>query len=266
MRNALFAFGLFGLGLLVPGAGCGGGGSDYEAIEVALGAATSVAHASSIAVGAMAGPTACATVARACGSGATYPCDGEVAIALGDACPLPLGGAATGSVSVTGSWSAATDSTMTTGWTSVMAGGGSVYVRQSTGVRVRDSGGTLRLTAVGQDISVAGAAALAAQSTLTVDVDQAGTPGDPSDDVYTVDVTQQNVTGGGTKQLTISNARIDPSCRLSPVAGQATLQEVSGFSVRQEVLRFHAACDGKADVTGTFGTSGTVALRFVAAR
>jgi hypothetical protein len=49
------------------------------------------------------------------------------------------------------------------------------------------------------------------------------------------------------------------------VSGRATIQDVGGFSVRQDVVRFHADCDGKAEVSGAFGRDESVALHFFAA-
>jgi len=46
----------------------------------------------------------------------------------------------------------------------------------------------------------------------------------------------------------VSNAVMDPSCRLNPISGSAVFQAVGGVSVSQQILEFHATCDGKADV------------------
>src|SRR5438552_646790 len=77
-------------------AGCFGGGSpDVSSVEVSLGIASSLAHAADLTALAMSGSTVCATVTGPC---ANYPCDGTVQLAYGDGCPLPLGGAASGTV------------------------------------------------------------------------------------------------------------------------------------------------------------------------
>ena len=91
MKKELF----FGAALAFIGA-CGN--SQQKAInEVQFGltTASAVGRTAALAMDAMKGmPVACATVKTAC---STFPCTtGEVTIALGPGCPLPLGGAATG--------------------------------------------------------------------------------------------------------------------------------------------------------------------------
>jgi hypothetical protein len=52
---------------------------------------------------------------------------------------------------------------------------------------------------------------------------------------------------------------VDPSCHLNPISGSATLQKVSTITIVQDTVTFHAACDGKADIS----SGGSVSLNFL---
>jgi hypothetical protein len=106
-------------------------------------------------------------------------------------------------------------------------------------------------------VNVQGLVALAAQSDWTVNVDSANTPA-PGDDRYTVTGTQQGGSGFGGGQLNVQSVVVDPACKLNPISGSATDQQVSLTSIRQFTLDFHAACDGKANLD----RGGTVPLVF----
>jgi hypothetical protein len=215
-----------------------GGDVDLRPMEVAIGAAASLGHASTIAMNAMSAQTACAQVTRAC---ASYPCsDGAVTITLGADCPLPLGGAATGVVSVTGTWQSATQATLSSTFTNVLAGANETVVVSATNVTATPTS----VSYTGQDVQAQGASALAAQSTWNVSLDGSKR--------YTISGTQQAGSGGGAaSQLNVSGVVLDPACTLNPVAGSATIQDVGGLSVSQANITFHSACDGKAQADGT---------------
>lgn len=238
-------------------------GSDLRAqirpVEVAIGSASALGQTSAIATSAMRGTTACATVATAC---PTYPCEGKVELAYGADCPLPLGGTASGTVSVTGTWKSADSATVRTTFVDAKAGDKNVVVTSATNLTVSRSANTTSVNYVGQNVSVRGSAALAAQSVWTVSVDNKGTADKPADDTYRVTGTQQAAGGSSTQQIVVSGVVLDPACRLNPTDGTATLQEVSGLSVNQLMVRFHATCDGKADVTPTAGAPQPVTLNF----
>src|SRR4051812_13673023 len=79
-------------------------------VQYGITTAALVAQTASISMDAIKnGASACATVKAGC---TTYTCNGAVTINLGASCPLPLGGEATGTVEVTGSWSAADSATL----------------------------------------------------------------------------------------------------------------------------------------------------------
>src|SRR5437868_11679570 len=92
-------FTLAGLLLLVA---CGSKESINE-VQYGITTAATVAYAASISMEAVkSGSSVCATVKTGC---TTYSCNGAVTVNLGAACPLPLGGVASGIVEVTGAWS-----------------------------------------------------------------------------------------------------------------------------------------------------------------
>jgi hypothetical protein len=216
---------------------------DYRPLEVALGAAAAVGHTSRLAMAAMRGPTACATPKKVC---LAFPCDGEFDIDLSDACPIPLGGAASGKVTVSGRWTTRDKASFGAIYQDVRTSDGEVVVKQSTGISASYASMQTTLSYVGQNVQTGGSVTVG-QSTWTI------TAGD--DGTYEVSATQQGVAGAGVTQLSVSSTRISPSCQLNPVSGSAVIQEVGGLSIRNDVLHFHSTCDGKADNGAT--------LRFV---
>ncbi|HEX9104248.1 MAG TPA: hypothetical protein VF997_18690 [Polyangia bacterium] len=244
--------------LLASALACGGcfGSSDADlsGIEVALVAGSSIGHSASMTAAAMSAPVACVSVTQPCS--ATYPCSGVAAVTLGDACPLPLGGVGSGQIAVSGSW-AATDMATLGMMLGIGVSDGKVAVSEAIGVKVTTSMGHQTVAYAGQDVSVSQGAALG-QSSWTVDVDGKGTPGDPSDDVYTINGASQGAAAGSGAQVTqvsLTTVVLDPSCRKNPIAGMGVIQQVGSASLGEVVASFHAACDGKVDVAGALGSS-----------
>jgi hypothetical protein len=254
------------IGLLL--AGCGNdGGFSIRSIEVGIGAAIAIGQSGGIAMRAMASTTmVCATVDTQC---TTYPCNnGKVTASYGGQCPLPLG-TSSGQVTVSGTWQSKDQASLSQVFANAAAGQKNVVVASTSSLSVRRSGGSgsAQITTIdfgGQNATVRGVTALAAQSRWTVVVDDAGTPDDPNDDKYTVDGVDQAAGGTASGQISVDNVVVDPSCRLNPIGGDGTIQSVSTFSVRQERVTFHAACDGKADLRGTTGGTSQVKLNFLA--
>jgi hypothetical protein len=201
--------------------GCSGT-VDLSPIETALVAGSSIGHAASIAVASMSTPTACANVTQAC---STFPCDGAATLALGPACPLPLGGAASGSVGVGGTWSSQNAATLMLTFIDVGVSAGQVSVREAAGVAVQGDSAHYTVAYSGQDVSVSGSTALVGQSTWTVDVDTRSTPGDPSDDVYSITGGMQG-TSTRVTQVELTNVVLDPGCRSNPISGSGVQQAV----------------------------------------
>jgi hypothetical protein len=244
---------LLSLSLLTVGC-FGSSDEDLSPIEVALVAGSSIGHSASMTAAAMNAPVACVNVTQPCS--AAYPCSGVASVTLGDACPLPLGGVGSGQVAVSGSW-AATDMATLGMMFGIGVADGNISVSEAIGVKVSTQAGHQTVAYTGQDVSVTNGATLAAQSAWTVDVDEKMTPGDPSDDVYTINGAHQGVsTGGGADvaQVTLTSVVVDASCRHNPIAGTGIIQRVGTSSIVQEIgITFHSSCDGKADVRGTLG-------------
>ena len=245
------------LGLYLSVAACAGcfgtKDADLSGIEVALVAAMSIGHSASTVNAAMHAPVACVSVTQGCST--TYPCNGAAGITLGTACPLPLGGAGNGQVAVSGSWAASDQATLGMMY-GIGVADGNVSVSQAAGVKVNAGNGHSTVTYAGQNVSVTSGATLAAQSSWTVDVDDHGSAGDPSDDKYTVDGAQQGASTGATGQVTLTSVVIDSSCRKNPIAGMGVIQQVNGSSlIEQVIVQFTSQCDGTANVKGTLSSS-----------
>jgi hypothetical protein len=221
-----------------------GSNVDRKPMEVAIAAAASLGQTATLAMNAMERPTSCAQATTACSS---YPCSGAVTISYGADCPLPLGGVASGSVNVTGTWSSATAATLSSTFVNVQAGGKNNVVTSATNLTATPSS----VSYTGQNAVVRGGGTLAAQSTWNVSVDNMGR--------YTISGTQQAGSGGGSaQQLDVTNVILDPSCTLNPVGGEAVIQDVSGLNVSAATITFHSACDGKAQADGS-----SVGVQFV---
>jgi hypothetical protein len=236
-------------------AGCfGSSDADLSAIETALVAGASIGHSASMTAAAMSAPVACVNVTQPCS--ASFPCSGGASVMLGDACPLPLGGVGNGEESVSGSW-AANDMATLGMMFGIGVSDGSISVSEAIGVKVTTANGHQTVAYAGQDVTVNSGAALG-QSSWTVDVDDKGTPGDPSDDVYTLNGASQGVAAGEGAQVTqvsLTTVVLDPSCRKNPIAGMGVIQDAGTSSLGEVVAKFHAKCDGKVDVAGALGGS-----------
>ena len=241
----------------------GGAGSD-QGIGAILGTAAPLGYAGALSLAALDGNgPACVTVVTAC---ATPPCDGEVTIDVAT-CALPVAASATGLVSVSLSRSSTDMATMIAQFVDVDAGGQGLTVAQAT-VTVTRSGTSVSTTYTDQDVQSADGSSTVQQSSWSIDVETQGTWDDGGDDVITITGAGQTVVGSDVSQVSITNAVMDPSCRLNPISGSATVQDVAGINVQQMSLDFHSTCDGLADIDvavsldpfGNNGSGGTVAL------
>ena len=258
MGNRLF----FGVGLAFLGA-CGNPQQKaINEVQFSLTTAAAVGRTAALAMDAMKGmPVACTTVKTAC---TTYPCTaGAVTIALGPGCPLPLGGAATGTVTVTGNWSSVDQATLSQTFTDAQVTAQSnkaLAIASVTQVSASRSGNTLTIKYTGTN-AVAGASgsavAVGASNSWTVAVDNKGTA-DPNDDLLTIDSTSVSAGGfSGARVANVNGVVLDPSCRQNPTAGSADITQVSGGIVPVPTItkiKFHAACDGQAEVDGSTAT------------
>lgn len=238
-------------------AACGAKQAAIDEVQFGLTTAGVIGLSGTLAMDAIKGPApACVTIKTAC---STYPCTtGAAEISLGAGCPLPLGGAAAGSVSVTGNWSSVDQATLSQTYTNATVAAQNnkaLAVATVKKVSAERSGNTVTVKFTGADAvaSASGTAVAAGGSqSWTVAVNTKGTP-DPSDDVLTVEATSASAGAGllnSARVASIKGAILDPSCRLNPIAGSADITQVSGFIPTITKIQFHAACDGKAEVDG----------------
>lgn len=241
--------------LVAVSVGCGGGNPLRES-ALAIASAAITARSVSLATSAIGGaPASCVSVTAAC---TTYPCQGGVAIALGDGCALPLGGAATGTINVTGNWTSATQATLSATLADVRAGAESkaVALASVTSVSASVSGDIVSVTYVGSTaVARSGVSSTAAggSSSWTISVDTQGTA-EADDDVLTIDSTQASGSAGlgaSAKVADFNGVVLDPTCRDNPTAGQGNITSVSGFIPKITKISFHSACDGKGEVNGS---------------
>lgn len=234
-------------------AACGPDATVQE-LEVGISTASTVGRATSLALQGMQVTTPCATVTQACTS---YPCDGAVSVALGAGCPLFIGGEASGSVTISGTWTSADEASVTSEFTNVKAAAAQngVAVAKVTTVRVKRTGTSVTISYTGSSATARPgftSTAVAAANTWDLAVDNKGTD-DPADDEITIDSTSAGGSAGlgvSAKVVVLKDVKLTADCRKNPIAGSADVTEVSGIVPKIVNVDFHAACDGKAEVNG----------------
>lgn len=249
MQNRLVVV-VFGLGLVA----CSSSNPLREPAQ-GIASAALTGRGVSLALSAIAGtPAACVQVTQACTS---FPCSGAATVTLDGSCTLPLGGAATGQISVTGSWSSASSASVSAQFIDVKAAADkdAVALAAVTSITASWSESSVTVSYVGSNAQARaglGAAAIGGTSTWDVAVDTKGTA-DPSDDVLIVDSTQASGSAGlgaSAKTVSFDAVTLDPSCTENPIAGSGSITEVSTFIPKITKIEFHAACDGKGEVNG----------------
>lgn len=247
---------------LVGGCGLAGGNNDLRPVEVGLASSVTIGQAAQIALSAMdsSGEVRCATVVTRC---TEYPCDGEVLITYGSGCPMPLGGEAVGSTTVTGTWSSENVASLDLTFTDVEIDGRGTVVASATTIEASQADGVTTLEFTGANAQTQGLGSIAGATTIDVTVNDSGTPDDPSDDSFTVDTTVAGAGAGTANTLRIDEVLISPDCRLNPVAGEASIVEAGITNVRTDELTFHSSCDGTAELETTLGGPNTVELDFL---
>jgi hypothetical protein len=225
--------------LFVAIAACGSS-VDISPVEADIDSASQIGLTASVAMSAMSSTTSvpCAQVTQACTS---FPCaNGAVTITLGAECPFPIGGAGSGSVTVTGSWTSATSATLSESFTNVQVGSTASVVTSATSITATPGS----VTFTGQNVNVNGAAVFAAQANFTVNSNGAGQG-------FTVSGSDQIVSGAlSNSQVSLEDVVLSPSCTENPTGGSATLQSVNGLHIQNDTITFHSACDGKVEVNG----------------
>lgn len=256
-----------------------------EPIKSIIKTTVPLAYAASISMQAVNGngPTKAVVIGGTCGS---YPCTRVVtiAVAAGD---FPFEFESYSEINVFGLWSSATRAIITTTFPNMYVG--------STGLRVSGIGLTpvsmgpngLKIASTNININVetkpTELSAEELQSTYAeldkeppqnveismgmsgwiIEVDDAGTPTDFSDDSYFITGGSQgvnvtsNANASGVLQLAMVRVEMGPACNLNPVGGDLLLNQlaVSGSSsiIGQAFFFFDNTCDGQANVSFGLG-------------
>jgi len=245
--------------LLLSTVGCRG--IDVTPVSAILDASAALGLGASIAMTAIAGEGPdCVSLTPAC---TAAPCAARVEVTVGEACPLALGPAATGTVVLDGDWTSETSATFLPDLTELDLGVGAGRVSLGLGLVIVDrDGDEVEAVFVEQGVSTespdGGSEVGVEQAGYTVRITLSGTPADPSDDVLEisgggqqVDAASGDESEGATRQLALALVVTDPSCRLNPVDGTATMSAVGDDEIAQTGLRFHSECDGEADVVAS---------------
>lgn len=247
---------------LASGCGLAGGNNDLRPLEVSLASATTLGQSAAIALSAMrgSGEVTCAAITRGC---TEYPCEGEVLITYGPGCPLPLGGEAIGVTTVTGTWSTASSAQLDFTFTDVRVGERGTVLAGATTIEASQLEGITTLEYTGSNASVRGGVALAAASVWDVEVNDSGTPGDPSDDSYVVDGSSTAAGGVAGGSIGVEQALITADCRRNPIAGEASVTEGGITNIRTDEIVFLSSCEGTATLEPTLGGPRPVELDFL---
>lgn len=228
-----------------------------------IGAAGPIAFAAVNASAAVAGDTRCAEVVVPCiGEG----CTTEVEVRVDAECPLPVAPEAEGRIHVVGSWGADGTGVLAAEFADVVLPEGALRVREISAftVSVTDNGPLVAFaieaisfsageTGEPGDTAEAGTDVAVEQTGFAVSVDEAGTPGDPADDRYTINGGGQIASTDGVWQVAVVGALLAPECRENPTDGFATVQDVSVATGGETGWGFHSACDGTAQVLASAG-------------
>ncbi len=232
-------------------------GADNPLRETALGisAAASVGRSAQLALLAVSGAqsTSCVQVTQACTT--TYPCDGSATVTLGGNCPLPLGGAATGTVTVMGRFSSAKQATLSATFTNVTAGAKAkpIALASVTTISASQTNNVVEVKYTGTTAAARGdvaAASIGASSTWTVSIDSKGNA-EPADDVLTIESSAASAAAGvgaSAKVASLRSVVISPTCNANPVSGDGSITEVSGLIPSITKIAFHSTCDGTGSV------------------
>ncbi len=247
---------------LVGGCGIAGGNNDLRPTEVSLASAATLGQAAQIALSAMSGSGSvqCANVVTSC---ADYPCEGEVQITYGAGCPLPLGGEAIGTTTVTGTWMSGEEASLDFTFTDVRVGDRGAVVASATTIDASRNGQITTIEFTGSRAVARGGVALAGATVWDVMIDDMGTPDDPSDDSYTIDGSNTAAGGVSATVISVDMVVLTAECRANPVAGEVRITESGLTNIRTDTLTFHAACDGMAELETTLGGPDPVELDFL---
>lgn len=229
---------------------------DTAPAENVIGTAAPLAHAATLAMAILSGsPTPCAEVVVGCGQA---PCPVEVGVSVGEGCHLPIGAdAATGRVPVTGTMSTPNNADLVAVFHDVDVNGEHVIFRRGA-FTVSRTGSMLTMAYGDQGLEVTEPGVSVQQAGWTVKVETGASLGDTSDDRMDISGAQQVVIDSQVLHVVMTNVVLEGRCTLNPTGGSVTIEKVGTKSGAVTSLGFHAACDGRADVTSVGG--GTIAL------
>jgi hypothetical protein len=256
-----------------------------EPIRATLMTAIPLAHAAHVAMRSIQGsPPPGVQVSNTCVS---YPCQAFVTFTQ-DSQDLPVAVSEvlgeTGSVVVAGSWGSADSAVLFVSYIDMHAGSSWFPVSSISFVPVQYRNGQLIAVHMGMDINIETGPVYSAnvsdqqyndammqleegvsedpyvsvkQDVRVVQVDDAGTPGDFSDDIYTVHGGSQYISAGGSAtiyQLGMGLTRVSRNCLLNPTEGLAVFQNVAVDNeslpeLGQAIFLFKEACTGNVEVT-----------------
>lgn len=229
---------------------------DTAPAENVIGTAAPLAHAGTLAMAVLSGsPTPCASVVVGC---AQAPCPVEVRVSVGEGCDLPIGASgATGRVPVTGTMSTPDNANLIAAFHDVDVNGEQVIFRRGA-FTVSRTGSVLTMAYGDQGLEVTEPNVSVQQAGWTVKVETGATLGDPRDDRMEITGAQQVVIDAQVTHVVLTKVVIEGRCALNPTGGSVTIEKVGTSSGAVTTLAFHAACDGRADVTSVGG--GTIAI------
>lgn len=217
---------------------------DTDPIGVVLGTGAPLGFVSLLAMDAARGePAACASVASTCD---VFPCAADVDIAIGDACPMPIGDGLSGTVHVTGAWSDASNAILGVDVSEVEG----LRFEGAAGLIVDDDGERVDVIWAMEGVEIDEGAedeVDVGQSAITIRVERGAESGF-DDDVIDLNGVQQVVKDDVITQVTVTGATFTSACRANPTAGEAVMQRVDsdGSDVSVVAVEFHASCDGRA--------------------
>jgi hypothetical protein len=254
-----------------------------EPIERTISTTVPLAYAASVAMASVHGsPPSNALSTNTCSS---FPCAALVTILVdGRTPPMASGSYGSGQILVTGLWTSSETAILTVAFVDLFVGSTLLRVRDVSTFPAVTTPGGLTIVYESMDVNVqsgpndpshltpeeidalflrlsitpsSNPAANVALNAWVVDVDDAGTPSDFSDDRYTISGGGESIDAtadsGEILQLGMVGTVMAPGCALNPVEGVAVLNDVGASTSELPVLAtalidFEPACTGEAKV------------------
>lgn len=253
-----------------------------EPIKATIRTTVPLAYAASVAMASVRGSPPPNALATTCSS---FPCAALVTIAVDDrTLPLAFGSPGKGQILVAGLWTSPETAILTVSFVDMLVGNSVLRVRDVSAFPVAVTPAGLHVVYASIDVNVASGpvrpqdlsavqidalflrlsitpsadpAANVGLDAWVVQVADAGTPGDFSDDRYTImgggEYVAASTGSGSILQMGMAATVMAPSCALNPVEGLAVLNEVGAGASKLPVLAtaligFEPDCTGTATV------------------